>query len=39
VKSLRRWIKAGPVRKYGSGKKILDPTMEKELFKWCIKAT
>lgn len=34
VKSIKRWITVGPERKKGGGRKIKDPTMEKNLLNW-----
>lgn len=34
IKSIKRWIKVGFMRKKGGGRKTKDPQMEKELYKW-----
>lgn len=34
VKSLKRWIKVGHLRKKGGGRKTKDPSMEKDLYQW-----
>jgi hypothetical protein len=34
IKSLKRWMKVGPLRKKGGGRKTKDPEMERELYQW-----
>ena len=34
VKSLKRWVKVGPERQKGGGRKVKDPNMEEKLIKW-----
>jgi hypothetical protein len=34
IKSLKRWMKVGHMRKKGGGRKTKDPQMEKHLYKW-----
>ena len=34
IKSLRRWVKVGYIRKKGGGRKVKDPKMEKKIYKW-----
>lgn len=36
LKSLKRWMKVGCVRKKGGGRKTKDPLMEKHLYSWYI---
>lgn len=36
LKSLKRWMKVGCVRKKGGGRKTKDPLMEKHLYQWYI---
>ena len=36
TKSINFWIKNGPIRKKGGGRKIKDPKMEEKVFKWYI---
>lgn len=33
-KNIRRWMRDGPERKKGAGKKVRDPEMEEELMDW-----
>lgn len=33
-KNIKRWIKNGPERKKGAGRKTMDPNMEKNLLNW-----
>ena len=33
-KNIKRWIKDGPMRKKGAGRKTMDPKMETRLLKW-----
>lgn len=33
-KNIKRWLIVGPYRQSGGGRKVLDPEMEKKLFKW-----
>ena len=37
IKSLKRWMKVGHLRKKGGGRKTKDPMMEKELYEWYLK--
>ena len=39
IKSLKRWLKVGYIRKKGGGRKTKDPNMEKELYEWYWKLT
>jgi hypothetical protein len=34
IKSLKRWIKIGHLRKKGGGRKTKDPDMESKLYEW-----
>jgi len=34
LKSLKRWLRCGPQRKKGGGRKTQDPEMEKKLIEW-----
>lgn len=34
TRNIKRWLKAGPSRKKGCGRKALDSNMEDDLFKW-----
>ena len=36
-KNIKRWIKNGPERKKGAGRKTMDPNMEKNLLQWVAK--
>lgn len=36
-KNIKRWIKNGPERKKGAGRKTMDPEMEKKLLEWVAK--
>ncbi len=36
-KNIKRWIKNGPERKKGAGRKTTDPEMEKQLIDWITK--
>jgi hypothetical protein len=33
-KNIKRWLKNGPARKKGAGRKTMDPNMEKALLDW-----
>lgn len=35
-KNIRRWIREGPYRKKGCGRKSIDLEMEKKVYDWCI---
>lgn len=36
-KNIKRWIKNGPERKKGAGRKTMDPIMEQNLLNWVAK--
>ena len=34
IRSINRWVKAGTIRKKGSGRKYKDPNLEENVYKW-----
>lgn len=36
-KNIKRWMKNGPERKKGAGRKTMDPIMERKLLNWVAK--